>query len=140
MFLFLYHGTLGESLFYYYFIYLSYFGSAGSSLLRVSSLAVASRGSSLVTAHRPLIVVTSLDAERRLYACRLQWLQPVGSIVAAPRFESTGSIYGSRALLLHGVWDLPGPGIEPMSSALAGRFFTPEPQGKPCESLLNLTC
>ena len=27
--------------------------------------------------------------------------------------------------------DLPNPGIEPMSPALAGRFFTSEPPGKP---------
>ena len=26
---------------------------------------------------------------------------------------------------------LPDPGIEPMSTALAGRFFIPEPPGKP---------
>jgi len=26
---------------------------------------------------------------------------------------------------------LPDPGIEPASAALAGRFFTPEPPGKP---------
>ena len=30
--------------------------------------------------------------------------------------------------------DLPNPGIEPASLALAGRFFTPEPPGKPKES------
>ena len=29
------------------------------------------------------------------------------------------------------MWDLPGPGIEPVSPALAGRFFTTEPPGKP---------
>ena len=29
-------------------------------------------------------------------------------------------------------WDLPGPGIEPMSSALAGRFSTAESPGKSC--------
>ena len=29
------------------------------------------------------------------------------------------------------MWHLPGPGIEPVSSALAGRFFTTEPQGSP---------
>jgi len=29
------------------------------------------------------------------------------------------------------MWDLLGPGIEPMSPALAGRFFTTEPPGKP---------
>ena len=28
-------------------------------------------------------------------------------------------------------WDLPRPGIEPVSSALAGGFFTTEPPGKP---------
>jgi len=27
--------------------------------------------------------------------------------------------------------DLPGPGIEPMSPALVGRFFTAEPPGSP---------
>ena len=31
------------------------------------------------------------------------------------------------------MWDLPGPGIEPESPALAGRFFTTEPPGKPPE-------
>ena len=29
------------------------------------------------------------------------------------------------------MWDLPRPGIEAMSPALAGRFFTTEPPGKP---------
>ena len=29
------------------------------------------------------------------------------------------------------MWDLSGPGIEPMSPALAGGFFTTEPPGKP---------
>ena len=29
--------------------------------------------------------------------------------------------------------DLPDPGIEPMSPALVGRFFTTQPPGKPAE-------
>ena len=29
------------------------------------------------------------------------------------------------------MWDLPGPGIEPVSPALAGRLFTTVPLGKP---------
>ena len=33
--------------------------------------------------------------------------------------------------LLRSVWDLPGPGIEPMSPAWAGGFFTIEPLGSP---------
>ena len=29
------------------------------------------------------------------------------------------------------MWDLPGPGLEPVSPALAGGFLTTEPPGKP---------
>ena len=29
------------------------------------------------------------------------------------------------------MWDLPGPGLEPVSPALAGRFSTTAPPGKP---------
>ena len=38
---------------------------------------------------------------------------------------------GGQAWLLHGIWDLPESGIEPVSPALAGRLFTTEPPGKP---------
>ena len=31
---------------------------------------------------------------------------------------------GARAYLLCGMWDLPGPGLEPVSPALAGGFLT----------------
>ena len=30
-----------------------------------------------------------------------------------------------------GMWDFPGPGLEPVSPALAGRFLTTAPPGKP---------
>ena len=33
--------------------------------------------------------------------------------------------------LLRGMWDLPRPGLEPVSPALAGRFSTTAPPGKP---------
>ena len=36
-----------------------------------------------------------------------------------------------QAGLLFGNWDLPKLGIEPLSPALAGRFFSTEPPGKP---------
>ena len=42
---------------------------------------------------------------------------------------------GSRTQLLRGMWDLPGPGLEPVSPALAGGFLTTAPPGKPQESL-----
>ena len=38
---------------------------------------------------------------------------------------------GARAYLLCGMWDLPGPGLEPVSPALAGGFLTTAPPGKP---------
>ena len=38
---------------------------------------------------------------------------------------------GARALLLCGMWDLPGPGLKPVSPALAGGFLTTALPGKP---------
>ena len=60
----------------------------------------------------PLTIAASLVAEHRLQTCRL-------------------SNCGSRAQLLHGMWDVPGPGLEPMSPALAGGLPTTAPPGKP---------
>ena len=37
----------------------------------------------------------------------------------------------TEASLLHCMWDLPGPGTEPLSPELAGRFLTTRPPGKP---------
>ena len=62
------------------------------------------------------------------------------SVVAAHRHSHCGSqalehrldSCGTWAELLLGMWDLPRPGIKPMSPAVAGGFFTPEPPGKPC--------
>ena len=45
---------------------------------------------------------------------------------------------GTRAYLLHGTWDLPGPGIEPISPALSDGFFTTESPGKPCYIVFTL--
>ena len=36
----------------------------------------------------------------------------------------------------HGMWDLPGPGIEPVAPASVGGFFTTELPGKPQELLV----
>ena len=38
---------------------------------------------------------------------------------------------GTQVQLPCSMWDLSRPGIKPLSSALAGRFFTTEPPGKP---------
>ena len=65
----------------------------------------------------PLTMAASPVAELRLQTCRL-------------------SSCGSRAWLLRGIWDPPRPGLEPVSPALAGRFSTTAPPGKPL--LFNL--
>ena len=59
-------------------------------------------GPLFIVVHGPLTIVASLVAEHRLQTCRL-------------------SNCGSRAQLLSGMWDLPRPGLEPVSPALAGR-------------------
>ena len=43
------------------------------------------------------------------------------------------SSHGAWAQLLRGMWDLPGPGLEPVSPALAGGFLTTAPPGKSLE-------
>ena len=43
---------------------------------------------------------------------------------------------GSRAQPLHGMWDPPRPGLEPGSPALAGRFSTTAPPGKPKKKVI----
>ena len=49
-------------------------------------------------------------------------------LVVAPQApEHRLNSCGARASLLPGMWDLPGPGIEPMSPAEAGRFLTTKP-------------
>ena len=61
-----------------------------------------------------------------------------GSVVMAPRFQHTGSIAVAHRLtcstacrLLPSLQDASRPRIEPMSPALAGRFFITESPGKP---------
>ena len=52
--------------------------------------------------------------------------------VAEHRFQTRRlSNCGSRAQSLRGMWDPPRPGLEPVSSALAGRLPTTAPPGKP---------
>ena len=60
-----------------------------------------------------------------------------GSPVAEHRLQTRRlSNCGSRAQPLHGMWDLPRPGLEPVSPALAGSFSTTAPPGKPSYLLI----
>ena len=69
------------------------------------------RGPLFIAVRGPLTIVASLVAEHRLQTRR-------------------PSNCGSRAQLLRGMWDLPRPGLEPVSPALAGGFSTTAPPGK----------
>ena len=87
--------------------------------VRGLSLVAASGGHSSSWCTGPLTVAASLVAEHRLQRRRL-------------------SSCGSRAQLLHGMRDLPRPGLEPVSPALAGRFSTTAPYLPDLASLLPL--
>ena len=76
------------------------------------------RGPLFIAVRGPLTIAASLVAELRLQMRRL-------------------SSCGSRAQLLRGMWDLPRPGLEPVSPALAGRFSTTAPPGKPKGNIFN---
>ena len=54
-----------------------------------------------------------------------QQLQYMGSVIVVSGLQSTDRLnsYGTGAQVLHGIWDLPGSGIEPMSPALMGSLF-----------------
>ena len=67
----------------------------------------------------PLTIAASLVAEHRLQTRRL-------------------SNCGSRAQPLRGMWDLPRPGLEPVSPASAGRFSTTAPPGKPASLIFDV--
>ena len=103
------------------------------------SLFTASGSYSLVAMLGLFIVVASLVSEPGLEGTQTSIVAIPGlSSCGSPALEHRLSSFGAWAELLCGMWDLSGPGIEPMSSALAGRFFTTEPQEKP-EPLLLLT-
>ena len=52
------------------------------------------------------------------------------SSCGSPVLEHRLSSCGARAQLLCDMWDLPGPGLKPVSHALAGGFLTTAPPGK----------
>ena len=75
-------------------------------------------GPLFIAVRGPLIIAVSPVAEHRLQMRRL-------------------SNCGSRAQLLRSMWDLPRPGLKPVSPALAGRFSTTAPPGKPLNVSLD---
>ena len=102
-------------LFFYKFIYLFiylFLAVLGLCFCATAFSSCGKRGLLFTAVCRPLTIAASLVAEHRLQMRRL-------------------SSCGSRAQLLRGMWDLPRPGLKPVSPALAGRFSTTAPPGKP---------
>ena len=100
------------------FIYLFILAVLGLRFCARAFSSCGERGPLFIAVRRPLTVAASLVAEHKLQTRRL-------------------SSCGSRAHLLRGMWDLPRPGLEPVSPALAGRFSTTAPPGKPLLRVLK---
>ena len=99
-------------LFIYLFIYL-FLAVLGLHFCARAFSSCGEWGPLFIAVRGPLTLVASIVAQHRLQTRRL-------------------SSCGSRAQLLRGMWDLPRPGLEPASPALAGRLSTTAPPGKPC--------
>ena len=100
-------------LFFIFFLFLAVLGLRFCARASSSS---GERGPLFIAVRGPLTAAASPIAEHRLQTRRL-------------------SSCGSQAQSLCGMWDLPRPGLEPMSPALAGRFSTTAPLGKPLNIL-----
>ena len=98
---------------FFYFLYL-FLAVLGLHFCARAFPSCGKRGPLFIAVRGPLTVVASLVAEHRLQMRRL-------------------SSCGSWAQLLRGMWDLPRPGLEPVFPALAGRFSTTVPPGKPLQ-------
>ena len=79
------------------------------------------RGPLFIAVRGPLTIAASLVVEHRLQTRRLRSC-------------------GSRAQLLPGMWDLPRPGRESVSPALAGGFLTTVPPGKSLDLQNSVQC
>ena len=104
--------------FYYLFFFFLFLAVLGLRFCVRAFSSCGEWGPLFIAVRGPLTITASLAAEQRLQTLRL-------------------SSCGSRAQLLHGMWDLPRPGLEPMSPALAGGFSTTAPPGKPTFVFLN---
>ena len=101
----------GCAFFFFFLIYL-FMAVLGLRFCERAFSSCGKRGPLFIAMRGPLTIAASLVVEHRLQTRRL-------------------SNCGSWAQLLSGMWDLPRPGLKPVSPALAGRFSTTAPPGKP---------
>ena len=114
--------TSSSSLFIYLFLAvlgLRFCARAFSSCGKRGPLFIVVQGPLFIAVRGPLTIAAPPVAGHRLQTRRL-------------------SSCGSRVQLLHGMWDPPRSGLEPVSPALAGKPSTTVPPGKPPSSSLNI--
>ena len=99
---------------FFFLIYIFIFGCFGSLLLRVGFLQLLRAGATLHC------------GVRASHCGGFSCCDARASIVVVRGLSSCGA----GAQLFCSMWDLPGPGLKPMSPALAGRFLTTAPPGK----------
>ena len=122
----------------YIYIFFFFFDCVGSSLLCAGFLQLWRAGATLCCG-----VQTSHCSG--FSCCRARALGTQASVVVARRLSSCGSqalehrlsSCGTWAQLLHSMWDIPRPGLESVSPALAGGFLITVPPGKPENNFLN---
>ena len=112
---------LRHRFYFFFFNFFLFLPALGLRCCARLSLVVVSGGYSCCGAWA-LGVLASVVVARGLSSC--------GSRTLEPRLSSCGT----GAQLLCGMWGLPGPGPEAVSPALAGRFLTTMPPGKPSDS------
>ena len=101
-----------EGKLFFYFLFNLFMAELGLRFYARAFSSCGKRGPLFIAVRGPLTIAASLVAEHRLQTHGL-------------------SNCGSQAQLLCGIWDLPRPGLKPVSPALAGRLSTTEPPGKP---------
>ena len=111
-------GAQGRVFLNLFIIYLFFMAVLGLRFCSRAFSCCGKRGPLFIAVRGPLTIAASLVAKHRLQTLRL-------------------SNCGSWAQLLRGMWDLPRPGLEPVSPALAGRFSATAPPGKPGACIFN---
>ena len=125
--------SLFFNVFIYLFIYLlTYFWLRWVFVAahRLSLVAVSGGYSSLQCAGfslRWLLLLWSMGSRHAGFSSCGTWAQQLW--LASSRVQAQ-QLWHMGLVALRGMWELPGPGIEPMCPALAGGFLTTAPPGK----------
>ena len=114
--------------FFFFFIYL-FLAALGLHCCAQAFSSCGEQGLLFIVVRRLLIAVACCGARALGAWASVVVTHGLGSC-GARALERKLSSCGTQAFLLRGMWDLPGPGIEPVFPALAGGFLTTAPPRK----------